>query len=82
MPATAKTMARIILIGISCTTLISIPPLGRRAAIRFDLAALRKLAATALAKVHKCTEACEFWFKKELTGGHLHIRIGTAEPHG
>jgi hypothetical protein len=24
----------------------------------------------------------EFWFKKELTGGHLHIRIGTAKPYG
>jgi hypothetical protein len=80
VPATAKTMARIILIGIASLP-ISIPPLGRRAAIRFDLAVLRKLAAIALAKVHECTEAANF-VKKELTGGHLHIRIGTAKPYG
>jgi len=62
-PATAKTMARIILIGIASTP-ISIPPLGGRAATRFDLAGLRKLAAIALAKVHESTEAANFGSKR------------------
>jgi hypothetical protein len=49
---------------------MSLRPFQRSGAvIRFDIAPL------ALAKVHKCTEACEFWFKKELTGGHLQLEL-------
>ena len=63
---------------------MSLQPLqrSRAAAIRLDLAALRKLAALALAKVHKCTAAGKFVFTSAPTGGHLHIRFGTAKPYG
>jgi hypothetical protein len=81
VPATAKTTARISLIDIPTPPYFH-PPLGRRAAIRFDLAALRKTRCHSVGKSARVHRGGEFWFKKELTGGHLHIRIGTAKPYG
>jgi hypothetical protein len=81
VPAIAKTMARIILIGIAS------PPYFHPT---FRQARGNKVRSWCFAKTHcrsvgesaRVHRGGEFWFKKELTGGHLHIRIGTAKPYG
>ncbi len=79
MPATAKTMTRMILIGIAAPPYFH-PTFRQARGNKVRSCCFAKTRCHSVGKSARVHRGGEFWFKKELTGGHLHIRIGTAEP--
>jgi hypothetical protein len=81
VPATAKTTARISLIDIPTPPYFH-PTFRQARGNKVRSCCFAKTRCHSVGKSARVHRGGEFWFKKELTGGHLHIRIGTAKPYG